>query len=219
MTLHLNPKNNTTMNRNFSIYFLALFLLGALTSAADEPATNGKETVAATAVLERSSEVDAVCQNLVVPGKLSRSDYDNDKNSLPHPLFKAYDLPKNINYFLMYFSASWCPPCQKFTPELVGFYNENQLGQKGVAIIFVSSDSNEEAMYRYMHTKKMPWPAVAYDKRSLSILQRLNISNLPGLVLMDAQGKVIATTQGDSDYNDPRTVLQAASKLPGFEQP
>lgn len=180
---------------------------------------------AAKETLERSSEVDELCKNLVRPGDVSRRDADNDKNSLPHPLFKAYELPANITHFMLYFSANWCPPCKKFTPELISFYQENKFNEKGVALIFISGDNNQEAMCRYMLQKKMPWPALAYDKRSISLINRLNISSLPGIVLIDAQGNVIASTEGSSgsqnsdSYTDPRVIMQKVLELPGFQQP
>jgi len=31
----------------------------------------------------------------------------------------------NNGRVLIYFSAKWCSPCRKFTPELIEFYNKN----------------------------------------------------------------------------------------------
>lgn len=177
------------------------------------------------APLERSAEVDELAKNLVRPGQLSRQEADDDKNSLPRPLFTAYELPKTIKHFFLYFSASWCPPCQKFTPEFITFYQENKLKEKGIDVIFVSADKNKEAMFRYMRGKKMPWPALDYDKRDLGLIGGLNIENLPGLVLMDIQGNVLGSTQGSDGstgqdgYTDPRIIMQKALELPGFQQP
>src|SRR6476620_6397892 len=40
-------------------------------------------------------------------------------------LVSCYDdelAPKQI--YGLYFSAHWCPPCRKFTPQLVAYYNQ-----------------------------------------------------------------------------------------------
>lgn len=44
----------------------------------------------------------------------------------------------------LYFSASWCPPCQEFTPRLVGIYTEAQRKHKDFELIFVSHDKTIE---------------------------------------------------------------------------
>ena len=33
---------------------------------------------------------------------------------------------KPTKYYLFYYTASWCPPCQAFTPSLVKFYKANK---------------------------------------------------------------------------------------------
>ena len=43
---------------------------------------------------------------------------------------------------LVYFSAHWCPPCRRFTPELVKVYDEWKAAEKPVEVVFVSSDQD-----------------------------------------------------------------------------
>ena len=51
------------------------------------------------------------------------------------------------DYLALYFSASWCAPCQRFTPELASWYEAraSQFTQEGKRfdIVFVSSDKDE----------------------------------------------------------------------------
>ena len=52
----------------------------------------------------------------------------------------------------LYFSASWCPPCQRFTPVLIDFYNAAKASSKTLEleIVFVSSDRNVEEFEKYV---------------------------------------------------------------------
>ena len=62
----------------------------------------------------------------------------------------------------IYFSAHWCPPCKRFTPELAKFYDAANENGKSVEIVFVSMDQNEEAFGKYY--KLMPWLAVPFSQ-------------------------------------------------------
>ena len=50
----------------------------------------------------------------------------------------------------LYFSASWCPPCQRFTPILTDFYNAAKEQNCGFEIVFVSSDRDVEEWEKYV---------------------------------------------------------------------
>lgn len=58
-----------------------------------------------------------------------------------------------------YFSASWCPPCRRFTPTLVELYNE--FSSKDFEIVFVSRDKDEDSFNDYF--SKMPWLAIPFS--------------------------------------------------------
>merc|ERR1711879_992842 len=51
---------------------------------------------------------------------------------------------------LVYFSAHWCPPCRMFTPVLKEAY-EDELKDKKIEIVFVSSDQNEQGAKSYFN--------------------------------------------------------------------
>ena len=60
-------------------------------------------------------------------------------------LVSCYDeelAPKQI--YGLYFSAHWCPPCRKFTPQLVAYYNQIAHDHPEFEIIFVSADKSAE---------------------------------------------------------------------------
>src|SRR6266849_7468987 len=64
----------------------------------------------------------------------------------------------------LYFSAHWCAPCRKFTPELVEYYNRVATQHPEFEIVFVSFDKSQFAMETYMREANMPWPAVDFPK-------------------------------------------------------
>ena len=59
-------------------------------------------------------------------------------------------LQKN-NIVMLYFSASWCPPCKQFTPKLATFYKQMKEEGKGrsLEIIFISADRDVGSFQEY----------------------------------------------------------------------
>ncbi|XP_023523830.1 probable nucleoredoxin 1 [Cucurbita pepo subsp. pepo] len=89
----------------------------------------------------------------------------------------------------LYFSASWCPPCHRFTPIFAGVYEE--LASKGdFEVVFVSADSDDESFEDYF--SKMPWLSIPFSDSATK--ERLNelfeVRGIPHLVVLDAEGKV-----------------------------
>ncbi|KAE9614442.1 putative protein-disulfide reductase [Lupinus albus] len=90
----------------------------------------------------------------------------------------------------IYFSASWCGPCQHFTPFLVEVYNE--LAPKGeFEVIFVSADEDDESFKAYF--SKMPWLAIPFfDSDARKNLDELfDVKGIPQLVILNESGKVV----------------------------
>ena len=109
-------------------------------------------------------------------------------------------------YVLVYFSAHWCPPCRKFTPELVSFYNQN--ANKKFEVLFVSSDKSENEMAGYMKETSMPWLGVRYKSNSHSFLrEKFSGSGIPCLVLLDENGNVLSNSYVNGEYVGPHKVL------------
>jgi nucleoredoxin len=108
----------------------------------------------------------------------------------------------------LYFSAHWCGPCRKFTPELVDYYNRNAPQHPEFDIIFVSSDRSQSDMEKYMHEANMPWPAIDFSKiAGKQTITKYAGRGIPCLVLIDSTGKVVSSSFNGTDYVGPKKVL------------
>jgi nucleoredoxin len=112
-------------------------------------------------------------------------------------------------YVLFYYSAHWCPPCRRFTPKLVEFYNTYK-GGEAFEIVFVSSDSKEADMMKYMKDEKMPWLAVRYGDIGASRIQSYAGLYIPYLVMFDREGNLI---EGKYDTIDGESFMRPESVL------
>jgi nucleoredoxin len=142
--------------------------------------------------------------NSIAP--LVKGDLVSSKNGVlsPHP-DTAFEKKTMIG---LYFSAHWCGPCRKFTPELVAFYNRVAGAHPEFEILFVSNDKSAAEMQGYMREAQMPWPAVSFDKiPNKAALTKYAGSGIPCLVVVDASGKVISDTYAGKNYIGPSKVL------------
>ncbi|CAM9177981.1 unnamed protein product [Ectocarpus sp. 8 AP-2014] len=91
-----------------------------------------------------------------------------------------------------YFSASWCGPCRKYTPQLAALYTRAKAQHKAFEVVFVSLDGDEESMDRYR--AGMPWPAVPYDHPFREdFASSKGVNSVPRLVVTGRRGQEIAS--------------------------
>jgi nucleoredoxin len=130
-------------------------------------------------------------------------------------LVSCYDeelAPKQI--YGLYFSAHWCGPCRKFTPQLVAYYNQIAREHPEFEIIFVSADKSAAGMAAYMRESSMPWPAIEYSKlANVPALQKYAGRGIPDLVIVDASGKVLADSYVSGKYVGPARALDDLSAI------
>lgn len=113
---------------------------------------------------------------------------------------------------MLYYSAHWCPPCQKFTPKLVDFYKKHK-DKYNFEIIFISSDGSTGKMKQYMKKAKMPWFAIDYKKIKKSGVRKYEGRGIPCLVLFDQKGKQISHSYKGKKYLGPTKVMRDLEKL------
>ncbi|KAI5084573.1 hypothetical protein GOP47_0000742 [Adiantum capillus-veneris] len=93
----------------------------------------------------------------------------------------------------LYFSAHWCPPCEKFTPKLISAYNELKARNTEFEVVFLSGDRDEESFNEYH--RSMPWLAFPFNDKAISSLSEyFDIETIPQLVIIGPDGK---TVRGD----------------------
>lgn len=99
----------------------------------------------------------------------------------------------------VYFSADWCGPCRKFTPELVAFYKKmnNRRGKKSQFEIVWVSRCRDVKSYGQYFTHMGGWyalpPEEAMGGRGTMLSNKYKVKGIPTLVLLDDLGQVITT--------------------------
>ncbi|KNC48811.1 uncharacterized protein AMSG_00592 [Thecamonas trahens ATCC 50062] len=121
----------------------------------------------------------------------------------------------------LYFSAHWCPPCQRFTPRLISFVQAHA-GRLDVEVVFVSSDKDMLAYLAYYQTM-IRFLAVPYDPSVTDALSRhYNVSGIPTLILLKPQPQEAMVVVGDpvpplSQLVLTRSGVDAVSRDPAGE--
>ncbi len=96
------------------------------------------------------------------------------------------------NYVLIDFWASWCRPCRGENPNNVRLYKKYH--DKGFEIYAVSLDKSKDAWIKAISDDELTWIHVSDLKFWQSAgAKTYNVRGIPHTVLLDKQGKIIAT--------------------------
>ena len=100
-------------------------------------------------------------------------------------------------YVLVDFWASWCGPCRGENPNVVAAYNKFK--NKNFTILGVSLDDNKEKWLQAIKADKLKWQQVSDLKGWENVTVSLyGYDGIPYNVLLDPQGKIIATSLRES---------------------
>ena len=105
----------------------------------------------------------------------------------------------------LYFTASWCGPCRRFTPKLVDLY-ERVRGVSGggsdFEVVLVSWDERQADKEAYAQSHGMRWLALPHEKRNLAdeLTLRYDVQFIPTLVVVeiseDGKAAKVLSTDG-----------------------
>jgi thiol-disulfide isomerase/thioredoxin len=129
-------------------------------------------------------------------------------NTAPFIIFKGdtyrngdeiSDVFLNSTYTVVVFGASWCPGCTEMMPLLVNAYSNWQ--KRGVEIIFVSLDTQEEEFKQY--AQKFPFISTCDFKK----WEGENVSNYyvfatPTMFVLDENNKIVLRPHHPKQIDD-----------------
>ena len=93
---------------------------------------------------------------------------------------------------LIDFWASWCKPCRRENPNVVKAYNKFK--DKGFEILGVSLDRDRGRWLQAIEQDVLTWPQVSdLGFWQNAVAQQYGVTSIPFTVLVDEEGKVIAT--------------------------
>jgi peroxiredoxin len=111
-------------------------------------------------------------------------------------------------YVLVDFWASWCGPCRGENPNVLAAYN--QFKNKNFTVLGVSLDDNKTDWLNAIAEDKLDWIQVSDLKKwSSAAVALYGFDGIPYNVLVDPQGKIIATSlRGGALQNKLTEVLK-----------
>ncbi|MEP3478722.1 MAG: thioredoxin-like domain-containing protein [Fuerstiella sp.] len=107
----------------------------------------------------------------------------------------------------LYFSASWCLPCHRFTPLLTEFRNEHQ---EDFEVVLVGRDSLEDKQLAYMEEFKMPFLGTRWangkNTQSDNLDAEHKVSGIPRLVILSPNGEVLIKNAREAVESSPEDI-------------
>ncbi len=92
-----------------------------------------------------------------------------------------------LNYF-----ATWCPPCNAETPDLVNLYKKYH--KQGLDIIGISTDQNINNVPPFIKKYNIPYKVVMQNQQSQTVFGVMNY--IPTSIFIDRKGKVYKRFSG-----------------------
>lgn len=117
---------------------------------------------------------------------------------------------RTAKYFIVYFSASWCPPCRAGAPHSVESYNSKVANLPGLEIVMCNWDNTEDAAKAWAEKENMPWPMLV--KTNIKAFEKVGPNGIPNLKLLDGDGNMIEEGGIDKLIETAKSKLKASDK-------
>ena len=137
--------------------------------------------------------MESVSQSVITsPSIFSGKKYVDSKNE-----DFVLDYVNKLNIIGIFFTASWCPPCQKFAEELVEVYNDANSAAKEAGkdnIFEIIQVSNEKTEADFVETiSEKPWINVPFnDNFNDYLITEYKINYMPVLLIITRERVVIS---------------------------
>jgi nucleoredoxin len=136
------------------------------------------------------------------------------KGALVDAQGKTVEVASDAQVYVLYFGASWCGPCRKFSPGLVRFVSEAAAANPRLAVMLMSGDKEDSDMLEYMKEEKMPWPAMPLARlQQTPLFLSQSAGYIPHLVVLDRYGLVLASSVENGQYAGPERPFGELKKL------
>lgn len=100
------------------------------------------------------------------------------------------------------FWASWCPPCIDETPSLVTM--QQRLKSKGITVVGVSSDQDEQAYRRFIQEYGINFPTVRDPSENVEHLY--GTVKIPETYVIDRNGVLRRKFVSEVNWNSPEVL-------------
>jgi thiol-disulfide isomerase/thioredoxin len=112
-------------------------------------------------------------------------------------------------WVLVNFWATWCPPCQQETPDLVALHNAHK--NSDLVVIGVALDSTRPAVAAFMTKYAISYPIVI-GSYTMAEYEVGNVEALPTSYLYDPSGKQVSFQEGMVTREEIETYLALKKK-------
>ena len=113
---------------------------------------------------------------------------------------------------MVVYLAHWCPHCNREVPELIKLNDSGDLPEE-LTVVGVSTSSDPTypnyPPSTWLADKGWPWTAMADDQASTAFVVSGG-SGFPYLVILDADGKVVARDSGEKSAEDLKVWIDDA---------
>jgi peroxiredoxin len=106
------------------------------------------------------------------------------------------------------FWATWCPPCTQELPSMMDM--QNQLRARGVVVVGVSIDVDDDAYHRFLKQRNVNFVTVRDPEQKVAGMY--GTSGWPESYIIDRQGVLRRKVVGPINWESPE-VMQFLSKL------